>query len=75
MILPQLAGITAVSGTIAYLEWRHLRTSPRKDRGVFLAFIGIGWLMAALLVIFPKLPGPTTWLDALFKPLFKWMSF
>jgi len=42
-----------------------------KDKLAFSVLLAFGWVVTLLLVIYPELPGPTQWVDAVYKPLSK----
>ncbi|NOU88934.1 hypothetical protein GC102_24765 [Paenibacillus sp. LMG 31460] len=59
--------ITLAASLIFWLEWRNLKQKTKKDRLAFVMLLLIVWLLSMLDL--PNTPGPTTFLEFIFKPL------
>lgn len=66
-----LFGITIVVILISLYEWPKIKKNQNKEKWSFVTLTMAGWLLAVLLIIFPEMPGPTQWIDIIFKPLGK----
>ncbi|HEX7057355.1 MAG TPA: hypothetical protein VF260_09210 [Bacilli bacterium] len=64
-----LLGITAFAALIVILQWPMVKQQQKKERAAFIIFTAIGWSLSLLLVIFPEMPGLTTLVNFLYKPL------
>lgn len=53
--------------TLLYLYERN-RMDSKKERSVLLLILIISGVIVGLTVFFPKIPGPTKWVEAIFKP-------
>ncbi|WP_219838711.1 hypothetical protein [Paenibacillus sp. R14(2021)] len=53
--------------TIVQLRW--IRHAPAKERSAFWSLLALCWLLASLLMIFPRLPGLTELVDTLMTPI------
>lgn len=62
-------GITVVLVFMTVLEWPKMKRHMKKEKIAFAAFIILGGVLAVLLVFFPEMPGPTQWIEAIYKPL------
>ncbi|MEK3725008.1 hypothetical protein [Paenibacillus sp. FSL H8-0034] len=49
-------------------EWGKLRQQT-KDKWAFLWIIAIGWILAIVLIVKTGLPGPTQFIESVYKPL------
>jgi hypothetical protein len=65
---PHVVGVTIVIAIIIGMEWGMLKHQKR-ERRAFLWILAVGWLLAITLIIQPDLPGPTQFVDALYRPL------
>jgi hypothetical protein len=59
--------MTVLAVVLIGYEWPRLKMQPRKDKLVFLSLILIAWTLS--LFDLPNIPGPTTMVQTLFKPL------
>lgn len=59
-------GATFAALLISLFEWPKLKQKPKKDKAVFVSLLLIGWLLSILDL--PHTPGPTTFLEFVFKP-------
>lgn len=69
MELSRALGIAAILVTIAVLEGRRLKAHQRRERFAMIAMCIAGGILAVMLVYNRELPGPTQFIEALFKPL------
>lgn len=66
-----LCGVTLVVALIVLYEWRKINPNQKNEKAAFITLTASGWVLAALLIFFPELPGPTQWVEAVFRPLGK----
>ncbi|XEC94701.1 hypothetical protein AB6A23_26010 [Paenibacillus tarimensis] len=65
-----LSAALAVIGLIVLYEWpRFSRGKKSREKAAFVILVGIGAVLAALLIFFPDMPGPTQMIDRLYRPL------
>jgi len=62
-----ILSVTALAITLILFEWPKLRKLPKKDKLVFLALILVAWTLS--MFDLANLPGPTSVVHAMFKPL------
>lgn len=62
-----LLGMSTVVGLIILFEWPKLKPLPWKDKASFFTLLFIGWFLS--MFDLPNVPGPTSVIEALFKPL------
>ncbi|ASN05765.1 hypothetical protein [Virgibacillus necropolis] len=74
MNLAFVFGITVVVVLITLYEWPKINRDQKKEKAAFVTLTGAGWLLAVLLVFFPDIPGPTDLIDAVFRPLGKFLE-
>jgi len=71
-------GIAAVLVVMILCEWPNIKTQKKREKTAFAALTLLGGILAVLLVFVPDMPGPTQFMDALYKPLVnmleKWTS-
>ncbi|MBB6283230.1 hypothetical protein [Geobacillus subterraneus] len=67
-------GMLIMVGLIWWYEWSRLEREQRKERAAVAILLGLGMILAVLLIINPELPGPTQLVNALFRPLGKIME-
>lgn len=67
-----LLGMSTVVGLIILFEWPKLKPLPLKDKVSFFALMFIGWFLS--LFDLPNVPGPTSVIETLFKPLAKMLE-
>ena len=71
-------GIAAVLVLIALYKWPKMKSQKKREKTAFAALTLLGGILAVLLVFVPDMPGPTQFMDALYKPLVnmleKWTS-
>lgn len=75
-VIPAVFGTAELASTFGWL--RHTKPGPRipKSGTVLLGFFVVGWLMLALLIIWPRLFFPFIWLGPYFvlEPINVWMG-
>ncbi|GAB7388763.1 hypothetical protein BSNK01_26010 [Bacillaceae bacterium] len=69
-----LSGIAVIVGGIVLYEWPRFDAKQRKEKAAFLVLLLLGVVLASLLLFFPDLPGPTQLIDAVFRPLGKYLE-
>ncbi|MBY0011228.1 hypothetical protein [Paenibacillus typhae] len=67
MRLALFSGVTIASLLILWLDWPRMKANPAKDKAAFLSLLLVTWLLSMLDL--PNTLGPTTFLEAVFKPL------
>lgn len=61
--------ITLVVILMFMIDWPKLKKQgKRKDKITFVTLSFMSWILAVLLLYFPKMPGPTQLVDWVFKP-------
>ncbi len=65
------AVITLVVIAMAIYEWPRIKHCTRIERWAFAVLTAFGWVLTLLLVLYPEMPGPTQWVNAIYKPLGK----
>ncbi|MDQ8734179.1 hypothetical protein [Paenibacillus sp. LHD-38] len=66
MRLALFSGVTIAALLILWFEWPRMKAKPIKDKAALVSLLLIGWLLTMLDL--PNTPGPTTLLEAIFKP-------
>ncbi|MFC4770093.1 hypothetical protein [Effusibacillus consociatus] len=69
MIWGGLLGVAAVLALMVLHDWRNLSPCTKREKTAYGALIGLGAILAILLVLDPQMPGPTQWMDVIYKPL------
>jgi multisubunit Na+/H+ antiporter MnhB subunit len=64
-------GITAVLVFMTLYEWPKMKKQKKREKFAFAAITMLGGILAFLLIFYPDMPGPTQWIDAIYKPLGK----
>lgn len=54
------------------LEWPRLSGLPKRDKAAFITLLFVAWVLSMLDL--PNLPGPTTFINALFRPLGQYLE-
>ena len=55
----------------ALYEWPKIDKGLKKERAAYAVLYVTVWILSLLLVLFPKLPGPTQLVETILKPLSK----
>jgi cell division protein FtsW (lipid II flippase) len=67
-----IPGLLLICLLITGFQWFLIRKkTPLKERLTYLSILCLCWILALILVFNPGLPGPTNWLDSIFRPLGK----
>lgn len=67
-----LLGITFIISCVVFFQWPLLtKKYQKRERTAFIIISILGWLLAMMLLYFPNTPGPTQFVDMLFRPLGK----
>lgn len=61
------SSVTIAAFLIFWLEWRSLKLKTKNDQVAFVMLLLIVWLLSMLDL--PNTPGPTAFLEFIFKPL------
>ncbi|MDR6224974.1 hypothetical protein [Desmospora profundinema] len=61
--------VSALLVLIAAVEWSTVSALSKKEKVVFLLVMGIGWMLSVSFLLFPGMPGPTWWIEAVFGSL------
>jgi multisubunit Na+/H+ antiporter MnhB subunit len=64
-----ILGFTVILVFITLYEWPKMKGQMKREKIAFAALTILGGILAFLLVLFPDIPGPTQWLNAIYKPL------
>ncbi|MGG1253365.1 hypothetical protein ABE205_24670 [Brevibacillus agri] len=63
----QIVTMSAFACILFAFEWPRLSRLPGRDKVSFITLLFTGWVLS--LLDLPNLPGPTTLINAIFKPL------
>jgi multisubunit Na+/H+ antiporter MnhB subunit len=69
-----ILGVTAILVCMTLYEWPKMKVQMKREKIAFAALTVLGWVLAFLLVFFPDMPGPTQWIEAIYKPLGKFLK-
>ncbi|KQL49903.1 hypothetical protein AN963_09505 [Brevibacillus choshinensis] len=58
--------MTVLAVLLILYEWPRVKKLPKKDKVVFLTLVFMAWVLS--MFDLPNVPGPTTLVQALFKP-------
>jgi multisubunit Na+/H+ antiporter MnhB subunit len=61
--------VTVILLLIAWYELPKLPADQKIDKYAFFFVSGMAWILAVLLVFYPNVPGPTEWVQEVYKPL------
>jgi hypothetical protein len=50
-------------------QWPKININQKKEKAAFITLSLLGWLLINFLFIFPNAPGPTEFIDFMYKPL------
>jgi hypothetical protein len=64
-------GSTLIVICMTLYQLPKINQNQKKEKAAFITLSIIGWLLAIMLIFFPKNPGPSEWIDILYKPLGK----
>jgi multisubunit Na+/H+ antiporter MnhB subunit len=69
-----VSGITLLTACIILFDWPKIERKQKKEKISFVILLTLGWCLSILLVYQPELPGPTKFVDIIFKPLGKMLE-
>ncbi|MFC4811079.1 hypothetical protein [Paenibacillus sp. GCM10023250] len=69
MIWYAIPSLLTTSFFLAAAQWRWTRSAPRREKAAYWVLTAIGWAVGVLLYLFPRLPGPSEFVDFLFERL------
>lgn len=67
-------GVITVFVFMTLYEWPKMKVQMKREKIAFAALTILGEVLALLLVFYPEMPGPTQWIDAIYKPLEKFLE-
>ncbi|MFD0677546.1 MULTISPECIES: hypothetical protein [unclassified Paenibacillus] len=59
-----------IGGLMWWIDRKALKNEKRASL-IYLGLLGLSGSISLILVFYPEMPGPTQWIDALYKPLGK----
>ncbi|MGN7470575.1 hypothetical protein [Brevibacillus sp. SAFN-007a] len=68
----QIVAMSAFACMLFAIEWPRLARLPRRDKAAFVILLVVGWVLS--LMDLRNLPGPTTFINAIFKPLGQYLE-
>ncbi|RKD22845.1 hypothetical protein BEP19_11425 [Ammoniphilus oxalaticus] len=63
-----IIGIVLYFAVLTWLEWSSLVSNGVRDLIAYACLVGLGCFLGILLVLFPDLKSPLTWVDKVYKP-------
>jgi hypothetical protein len=66
-----ISGLTLIAVCIILFDWPKIEKKQKKEKITLIILTALGWSLAVLLNYQPELPGPTQFVDTVFKPLGK----
>lgn len=60
---------TLIIACMFLFQWPKLNQNQKKEKAAFITLTLFGWLLINFLFIFPNTPGPTEFIDFMYKPL------
>ncbi|WP_339324603.1 hypothetical protein [Paenibacillus sp. FSL W8-0194] len=73
MIILKNLGVTLLVLLMFFYEYPRFRPENKKEKAAFTVLASAGWALAMLLMWFPRLPGPTEFINYVTKPI--WSIF
>ncbi|AGA56617.1 MAG: hypothetical protein C6W55_08605 [Thermobacillus sp.] len=64
-----MAAVVITAAVIFLREWPRVGKEKAKERATFLMLLGLGVLLAFFLWRFPRMPGPTDLVEAMFHSM------
>lgn len=64
-----ILGLSIIIYLIILVEWKKLDVNQSREKIALLSLSILGWIIGVILTFFPNIPGPTQFIDWLFKPL------
>jgi hypothetical protein len=65
-------GTTIIIAVIILFQWPKMKQYPKKDKMAFLMLLVFVWVLS--MFDLPKMAGPVTWIEALFRPVGQFMD-
>ncbi|MFD0824265.1 hypothetical protein ACT8ZR_01130 [Neobacillus sp. M.A.Huq-85] len=65
----EILGVTTLLLLIYLFERPKLKDNGLKVQMTFCAFLLFDWILAAILILFPKIPGPGQVIDIIYKSI------
>jgi len=62
-------GCTVLIIMIILFQWSRLKQKQVKEKAALLTLSILGWILAILMLFFPDMPGPTQFIDWMYRPL------
>jgi hypothetical protein len=69
MSVSTLGIVWLLAGGFIWLDRHSLTGGGKRDSIAYSVVLGVCCLLSASLLFFPKMPGPTEWVDTLLKPV------
>lgn len=63
---------TGIVALIILFQWPKIKHNPKKDKLAFFMLLLLGSVLS--MFDLPHIAGPTSWIEALFKPFGQWME-
>jgi hypothetical protein len=63
---------TVIVALIILFQWPSMKQNPKKDKLAFFTLLLIGWGLS--MFDLPHIGGPTSWVEALFRPFGQFME-
>lgn len=67
-------GVSMIVALMTLFEWSKMSKNQKKEKVVFAAIALSGWLLAIILIFFPEIPGPTRFIELIFKSQSNWLE-
>ncbi|MEH7544974.1 MULTISPECIES: hypothetical protein [Bacillaceae] len=64
-----ILGCTVLIIMIILFQWSRLKQKQVKEKAALLTLSILGWILAILMLFFPDMPGPTQFIDWMYRPL------
>ncbi|PFN79144.1 hypothetical protein COJ85_30860 [Bacillus sp. AFS076308] len=64
-----ILGCTALIIVIILFQSSRLKKKQVKEKAALLTLSILGWMLAILMLFFPDMPGPTQFIDWIYRPL------
>ncbi|MEK4358388.1 hypothetical protein NYE48_15170 [Paenibacillus sp. FSL M7-1455] len=69
MIILKNLGVTLLVLLMFFYEYPRFRPENKKEKAAFTVLASAGWALAIALMWFPRLPGPTEFINYVTKPI------
>lgn len=61
-----IPSLLTISLLIMAIQWKWMLQAQPKEKIVHFSLLATGWVLGILLMLFPHLPGPSQFVDAVF---------